>query len=132
MTNDTDLSDYEKNLIIFLRLFQNRPFHLAKYLLENDCLNYEFKEHLKNSKKLTNLSKDNQFMELPAVYFLNFKEMLKFFESLSKDLDFGGSDEDEIFDKLNSRLDELIKLEKYEDAIRIRDYMMKNNIKRKY
>jgi protein-arginine kinase activator protein McsA len=31
---------------------------------------------------------------------------------------------------LNNKLDDLIKNEKYEDAARVRDYMIRNNIKR--
>jgi protein-arginine kinase activator protein McsA len=38
---------------------------------------------------------------------------------------------EEISNELNSRLNELIKNEKYEEAAKIRDYMLKNRIKRK-
>lgn len=131
MINKSDLSNYEKNLITFLRLFQNRPHHLAKYFLENDCLNEEFKNHLENSKKLSQLTEDFQFSNIPPVYFLNFKEMIKFFDSISKEINFDDIDDEVIVNQLNSKLDELIKQEKYEEAIRIRDYMVRNNIKRK-
>jgi len=129
MINRNDLSSYEKNLITFLRLFQNRPIHLAKYFLENNCLSEEFKEHIEKSNKLTKLSEEYQFSEIPTVYFLNFKEMIKFFDSIS--IEQGSDNSDQTYEELNSRLDDLIKQEKYEEAIRIRDYMIKNNIKRK-
>jgi hypothetical protein len=127
--NGEDQPKFERNLITFLRLFQNRPIHLAKYLVENDSLTDEFKLHIQNSNKLSKLSEEYQFSEIPTVYFLNFKEMMKFFESIS--IDFKSEDEDGIFDELNTKLDDLIKQEKYEDAIKVRDYMIKHNIKRK-
>jgi hypothetical protein len=131
MINRNDLSQYEKNLISFLRLFQNRPFHLAKYFLENNTFTDEFKKHLEHSVKLSKISEDYQFSEIPTVYFLNFKEMIKFFETLSNDFDMESKDSESIQNELNAKLDDLIKQEKYEDAIKIRDYMVRNNIKRK-
>lgn len=41
------------------------------------------------------------------------------------------SNESNIEFELNDKLDKLIKQEKYEEASRLRDYMNKNNIKRK-
>jgi len=129
MIGNQNLSQWEKNLIIFLRLFQNRPLHLAKYFLDNDCFSEKFKKSVSESKKLTKLSEDYEFSELPAVYFLNFKEMMRFFDSVSNQYDLENIDEKNITE-LNTKLDELIKQERYEEAIKIRDFMVQNNIKR--
>ncbi len=126
-----DLSKYEKNLVCFLRLFQNRPFHLAKYLSDNDCFRDDFIKNITESKKLGDLSQKYDLGELPNVYFMNFKEMLKFFENISQDYKIEGMDNEKVQEELNSKLNEFIKLEKYEDAIKIRDFMIQNNIKRK-
>jgi hypothetical protein len=131
MISRKDLTPYEKNLISFLKLFQNRPLHLAQYLIDNDCLNDDFKKSILESKKLIQLSEDFELNDIPNVYFLNFKEMLKFFESISNEYNLSNKNDDQIYEELNSKLEQFIKQEKYEDAIKIRDYMIRNDIKRK-
>jgi hypothetical protein len=131
MISRKDLTPYEKNLISFLKLFQNRPLHLAQYLIDNDCLNDDFKNSILESKKLIQLSEDFELNDIPNVYFLNFKEMLKFFESISNEYNLSNKNDDQIYEELNSKLEQFIKQEKYEDAIKIRDYMIRNDIKRK-
>jgi hypothetical protein len=128
---DKGINRLERNLITFLKLFQNRPSHLAKYLLENDSFSDNFKNNVINSDKLDEFSLKYSQGELPTIYFLNFKEMLKFYENISNELNIDKLDNDKISDKLNDRLDECIKHEKYEEAIKIRDFMIQNNIKRK-
>ena len=128
---DKGINRLERNLITFLKLFQNRPSHLAKYLLENDSFSDKFKNNVINSDKLDEFSLKYSQGELPTIYFLNFKEMLKFYENISNELNIDKLDNDKISDKLNDRLDECIKYEKYEEAIKIRDFMIQNNIKRK-
>jgi len=131
MISRKDLTPYEKNLISFLKLFQNRPLHLAQYLIDNDCLNDDFKKNILESKKLIQLTEDFELNDIPNVYFLNFKEMLKFFESISNEYNLSNKNDDQIYEELNSKLEQFIKQEKYEDAIKIRDYMIRNDIKRK-
>jgi hypothetical protein len=131
MISRKDLTPYEKNLISFLKLFQNRPFHLAQYLIDNDCLNDDFKKSVLDSRKLIQLSDNFELNDIPNVYFLNFKEMLKFFESISNEYNLNNKNDEQIYEELNSKLEEFIKQEKYEDAIKIRDYMIRNDIKRK-
>ena len=48
-------------------------------------------------------------------------------QQLSKEADL-----EQITKELNSKLDELIKQERYEEAARVRDYMNRNNIKRNF
>ena len=126
-----DLSQYEKNLICFLRFFQNRPHHLAKYLSDNGYLHEEFITNISQSKKLMELSQKYELGEIPNIYFMNFKDMIKFFENISNDYTLEGLDADKLNEELNSKLDDFIKTEKYEEAIKIRDFMIQNNIKRK-
>ena len=125
------LSQLEKNLISFLRLFQSRPYHLSKYLIENDCLRPDFLKNISESKKLQDVTQKYEFDDIPTVYFLNFKDMLKFYENISQEYNFDTDDSEKISEELNNKLNELIKSEKYEEAIKIRDYMIKNNIIRK-
>jgi hypothetical protein len=126
-----DLSQYEKNLVCFLRLFQNRPNHLAKYLIDNNCFKEDFVKNISQSKKLSDLSQKYELNDLPNIYFLNFKEMIKFFENFSNDYQIDNLDVEKMKEELNSKLDEMIKSERYEEAIKIRDFMIQNNIQRK-
>ena len=44
--------ELNKSLVVLLKMFKNRPYHLAKYLIENSALNNEFINKLTKSDKL--------------------------------------------------------------------------------
>lgn len=120
-----------KNLIILLRIFKNRPYHLAKYLTENSAFNQEFINKIMGSEKLKELSKndeENPNSKLIPVYFADINQMTDFYSSLIDDIK--SKNTDELTSELNKKLDNCIKCEQFEDAARIRDYMTRNNIKR--
>jgi excinuclease UvrABC helicase subunit UvrB len=127
-----------RSLVIMLKMFKNRPYHLAKYLVENSALTDDFIKKIKNSDKLKEMNENEKSSEqklLPVpvpVYFVDISQMENFYNSfiddikqLSKEKSIG-----EITKDLNKKLDDLIKQEKYEEAARVRDYMMRNNIER--
>lgn len=129
--------DVYKSLVTLLKMFKNRPYHLAKYLVENSALTNEFITKLKNSNKLKELSaeeKNEQKLLPPAapVYFLDIAQMDNFYNSFLDDLKELAKDKgiEQLTKELNDKLDKCIKEEKYEDAARIRDYMNRNGIKR--
>jgi len=110
------------NIISLLKLFNNRPYHLAKYLLENESFNEDFLNKLNKSSKLKNDDK-----EIP--YFNEINKMNDYFSSLielNNDISFNDIEND-----LNSKLVKLIKEEKFEEAAIIRDMMDLNGISRK-
>ena len=118
-----------QNLITVLKLFQNRPYHLAKYLIETDAFTEEFLTKIKNSDKLNNLNKEDDGTSLKAIYFLDVSHMKDFFNSLTDDVyDKKLKNKRDVVEELNTKLERCIKEERYEDAIRIRDYMQKNGI----
>ncbi len=119
-----------RNLITILKLFKNRPYHLAKYLIENDAFDDKFIKKLLDSNKLNELGKEESKALVKAVYFVDISHMSDFFNSFTSDKDVKEKTDSEKVKEINHRLDECLRLEKYEDAIRIRDYMAKNNIKR--
>jgi cysteinyl-tRNA synthetase len=122
-----------KNLVSLLKLFKNRPYHLAKYLIDNSAFNKTFVNKVLKSEKLNEFSEDKIESINTSVYFVNISQMEDFYNSLldeMKNISMTKSSE-EISNELNSRLNDLIKNEKYEEAARIRDYMNKNGIKRK-
>lgn len=121
-----------KNLITVLKLFQNRPYHLAKYLIENEAFSLEFLEKIKNSEKLNKINQEEDTTSIQAIHFIDISHMKDFFNSLTDDVyDKKLGDKRDVASEINKKLDRCIKEERYEDAVRIRDYMQKNNIERK-
>jgi hypothetical protein len=125
-----------RSLVILLKMFKNRPYHLAKYLVENSALKEDFIKKLKNSDRLKEINEDEKSSEqklLPVpVYFVDISQMENFYNSLVDDIKQLSKEKgiEEVTNELNKKLDKLIKLEKYEEAARVRDYMNRNNIKR--
>lgn len=116
--------DLYRNLVMFLKMFKDRPYQLSKYLIENSAFTDEFINKIKNSEKLKKM--DEEPKQLPE-YFSNISEMNSFYDSL---IDIKHENIEKMTKDLNNKLDDLIKNEKYEDAARVRDYMIRNNIKR--
>lgn len=128
--NDDEL--YQK-LVILLKLFKNRPYHLAKYLVDNSALNKAFLNKISKSTKLDELlNSDEEINKSLPVYFTNITQMEQFYESLLEEIKELKKNEpgQDISQNLNSKLDQLIKDEKFEEAAKLRDYMVKNSIKR--
>ena len=122
--------DLYRNLVILLKMFKNRPFHLAKYLIENSALNEEFIKKLSDSEKLKEFSEDDELKS--KTLFLDINQMNDYYNSLTDDIKKIGvaKTPEEIAEALNQKLESLILEENYEDAARLRDYMFRNNIKR--
>ena len=122
-----------RNLVILLKMFKNRPYHLAKYLIENLALTDDFIDKLKNSDKLSELSETTEQKMLPVpipVYFIDISQMENFYNSFIDMNNSKGKSLKEITKELNDKLNNSIKEEKYEEAARIRDYMNRNGINR--
>ena len=124
--NDND--KIYQNLITILKLFQSRPYHLSKYLMESNAFNEDFLQKIKNSDKLNSLNNEDE-SNLKEIYFLDVSHMKDFFNSLTD-----GVYEEKLKNKrdisveLSAKLNKCLRDERYEDAIRIRDYMQKNGI----
>lgn len=120
--------DLYRNFVTLLKLFKNRPYHLAKYLIQNGAIKEEFLSKIVNSDRLRNI-KEGEFDEK---IFMDINQMNDFFNSLTievKKLSMFKTD-DEIKIDLNNKLSELLKEEKYEEAAILRDYMFNNGIKK--
>jgi hypothetical protein len=124
--------DLYRNLVILLKMFKNRPYHLAKYLIENSALSPEFIKKVSENGKLTNLSEEEDDKSKQPIYFLDIGKMNDYYSSFTDDIKLleKGKTPSEIEKDLNEKLDKLLLDEKYEDAARVRDYMVKNKIKR--
>ncbi len=117
-----------KNLLVLLKLFQNRTSHLSDFLIENDALKSEFIEKINNNSKLSEMTlsdiKDNH------LHFNSINEMKDYYKSLVDDLENlkNKKTKEEFIIELNDKLSKAIDNENYEEAVRIRDYMKLNNI----
>lgn len=127
MDNNENDKIYQ-NLITVLKLFQSRPYHLAKYLMDTDAFSEDFLRKIKNSDKLNSLNKEDE-SSLKAIYFIDVSHMKDFFNSLTDDVyEKKLKNKRDISEELNDKLEKSLKDERYEDAIRLRDYMQKNGI----
>lgn len=115
--------EFYKRLLNLIKLFKNRPYHLAKYLIDNEALDKKFIERLMKNKSLDEV-------KLLPPHFDNVSQMNDYFNSLLVDFDPQNESFEQLTQKLNQKLDQLIKDEQYEEAIRVRDYMNAKNIKR--
>lgn len=119
-----DNEELYRNLVIFLKMFKNRPYHLAKHLVENSALNEEFLKKLLENPRISDIEED----KLPAIYFADIDKMNEYYNSLTEEKRQRSPLEVEV--DLNERLESLIEEERYEEAARLRDYMQRNKIKR--
>lgn len=126
--NDEDYNSAEEvynKLTALLKLFKNRPYHLAKYLLDNSAFSDDFLNNLLKSSKISDLSKsDKEINE----NFTSISQMEDFYKSLINDIE--GKSKREVKINLNKKLNKLIDSENFEEAAKLRDYMIRNNIKR--
>lgn len=134
--NQEDKDQLYKNLVILLKMFKNRPYHLAKYLTDNSAFNQRFINKILESDKLKDMSKEedeaNVNMTIIPIHFNDINQMNEFYNSIVDDIKSLSEEKslEETTKAINNKLDSCIKNENYEDAVRIRDYMMRNGIKR--
>jgi hypothetical protein len=117
--NNEELNEHLTN---FLKMFKNRPYHLAKYLIDNSALNKSFINKIVKSGKLEE--------KRPEVYLTDISEMEDYYSSILDPIKIGNKTVEEITKEINDKMDELIKNEKFEEAAKLRDYMNKKSIKR--
>lgn len=118
--------DIYKKLVTLLKLFKNRPYHLAKYLIDNNALSENFINTVLNSSKLEDISNEDLLINFNSI-----EQMEEFYSSLVDLNNLDNKTPEQISEELNSKLDNLIIDEKYEEAANLRDYMKRKKIKRK-
>ena len=111
-----------RNLAKLFRLFQNRPNHLARFLVDKMAFNDYFIKLLLESERL------NENEEHTPPPFKDIEEMNEYYDIFKEPK--GKKSAKKRAENLISKLEECLRLEKYEDAIRIRDYMVKLGIKK--
>lgn len=125
-----------RNLVILLKIFKNRPNHLAKYLIDNAAFTDDFINNIINSDKLNKMNPNeaqsyfSESLNLDAPYFSDYEQMNDYYNDMMvqdlKQLQDPSKIEEELNQKLNGYLED----EDYEKAIKLRDYMKRNNVNR--
>lgn len=117
-----------RNLLVVLKLFQNRPHHLSNFLIENGALNQDFLNKIGDSEKLSDIAKTG--IKDNFLHFNSISEMKRYYNSLIDDLESLSKkkSKEELTQHLNQKLQNAIEREDYDEASRIRDYMKANNI----
>ena len=116
--------ELNENLVNLLKMFKNRPNHLAKYLIDNSALNKTFINKLMKSGKLSKPPEGTD------TYISNISEMEDYYNSILDPIKIGNKTLEEVTKELNDKMDELITNERFEEAAKLRDYMNKKSIKR--
>lgn len=110
-------NDLKVKLVKLLTLFNNRPNHLAKYLTDNNAFNKTFINKLLKSDP-----------SIDDVYIESISKMNESYNSILDSIKNKNPIEVEL--ELNNKMKYLIDNERYEEAAKLRDYMLKNLIKR--
>lgn len=114
-----------KNLTSIINIFKGKPNQLAKYLIDSGAITSEFLDKI-NNKEVNHVNQKNEL-----IIFNDFNGVKDYYNDLVNEILSQNEDVSLLEIELNDKLDELIKLEKYEEAIEVRDYMNKNGFKRK-
>lgn len=117
--------EYDR-LTKFLKFFINRPNHLAKYLIDNNLINKEFLKKISDE----DLDLEDGDKKIVSVYFLDITQMNNYLTNLTAESRSPKYNRN-IIEELEKELENCISDERYEDAIRIRDYLRNMKIKRK-
>jgi excinuclease UvrABC helicase subunit UvrB len=118
----------QSNLINLFKLFKNRPNHLVRFLLDNDALNDKFLNRVKNNM---NLSNDIQESDLNKS-FDSIEDMKDHFSLFINDVEISKKKKtkEELIEELTLKIKDAVDNEDYEEAARVRDYMVRNNLKK--
>jgi excinuclease UvrABC nuclease subunit len=101
--------------------------------MENNAFNKPFINKISKSNKLDEISSDEEINKYLPTTFNNIQHMQDFYDSLLDEIKQISTNKSkkQLESELNEKLDSYIKLEKFEEAAKLRDYMSKNSIKRK-
>ena len=121
-----DNENLYKNLVLLIKMFKNRPHHLAKYLIDNSALTENFINAVEENARLKKIDMSDDDSRLPVIYFADINQMNEYYNSLTEE--YKTKSPEEVEKSINEKLKSLIEEERYEDAARLRDYMQKNKI----
>ena len=122
------MSNPNSNLNNLFKLFKNRPNYLTRFLLDANAFNDSFLKKIKSNSKLSEDFKESELNN----YFNSIEDMKDYYSSFINELDITKKkkSKEQILEELTIKIKEAIDNENYEEAARIRDYMIRNNLKK--
>ena len=122
------MKNNSENLVNFFKLFKNRPHHLTRFLLDQDALTDKFLKKINNNQRLSELESFDINESFNSI-----DEMKDHFSLYINDVEINSKKKtkEEIVAELIQRIKDAVENENYEEAAKIRDYMIRNNLKKK-
>ena len=122
------MSNPNSNLNNLFKLFKNRPNYLTRFLLDANAFNDSFLKKIKSNSKLSEDFKESELNN----YFNSIEDMKDYYSSFINELDITKKkkSKEQILEELTIKIKEAIDNENYVEAARIRDYMIRNNLKK--
>ncbi len=122
------MSNSKNNLVNLFKLFRNRPNHLAKFLLDAEAFNSSFLKKINSNSKISEI-KDEDL----KLYFGSIDDMKDYYSTFIQEIEFNKKrkTKEELLEELTLKIKDACDREEYEEAARIRDYIIKNNLKKK-
>jgi protein-arginine kinase activator protein McsA len=116
------------NLIKLFKLFKNRPNHLVKFLIDADAFNSNFLKKIESNSSISDVDESKV-----SPYFRTIDDMKDYYSSFLQEVENGQrkKTKEELLEELTNKIKEACEKENYEEAARIRDYIIKNNLKKK-
>jgi protein-arginine kinase activator protein McsA len=121
------MKNNSENLVNFFKLFKNRPHHLTRFLLDQDALTDKFLKKINNNQRLTEIERFDTNESFNSI-----DEMKDHFSLYINDVEINSKKKtkEEVIDELTQRIKDAVDNENYEEAAKIRDYMIRNNLKK--
>jgi excinuclease UvrABC helicase subunit UvrB len=122
------MNNSNSNLINLFKLFRNRPNHLVKFLLDAEAFNSSFLKKINSNSKISEINEDDV-----RVYFKTVDDMKDYYSSFLQEIENSKKKKtkEELLEELTQKIKDACDRENYEEAARIRDYIIKNNLKKK-
>ena len=111
------------NLVMILKMFNDRPNHLANFLLENKALTKDFLKKISDSQKLDNIKKVDNGPYTEEIFFKNLEEMKKYYNELLHEIKSRTTSEK--LQEIDFKISKAVSEENYEEAVRLRDLKRK-------
>ena len=112
--------NFENNMVKLTKIFNNRPNHFIKFLIENNAFNKNFISKVDKSDNLNSFS-----IDMTTYDFNGFTQMEEFFNSLISESD---NDRELLEQELREQLLSYVNSEKYTEAAKIRDIIKKKGL----
>ena len=121
------MNNSNMNLVNLFKLFKNRPNHLVRFLLDSEAFNSSFLKKINSNSKISDIEDEDI-----KSHFRSIDDMKDYYNSFLQETDINKKKKtkEELLHELTQKIKDACERENYEEAARIRDYIIKNNLKK--